>query len=113
MTKRHDSASGLRAAAAGTVASGFQARAEPLRIDEVGERLLAVDLDHGKQLAVATFELQVSCDVDHLEIEVDLAADLIDDLERPFAEAAGCSVVDGDPSRYGYSPRVVVASATR
>jgi hypothetical protein len=113
VTKRHDSACGLRRAAAGTVASGFQARAEPLRVDEVGERLLAVDLDNGKQFSVATFELQASGDVDHLEIEVDLAADLSDDLERPFAEAAGYSVVDGDASRYGYSPRVVVASATR
>ena len=113
MTKRHDSACGLRRAAAGTVASGFQAGAEALRVDEVGERLLAVDLDNGQQLAVATFELEASCDVDQLEIEVDLAADLIDDLECSFAEAAACSVVDGDPSRYGYSPRVVVASATR
>ena len=113
MTKRHDSASGLRGAAAGTVASGFEPRAQRLAVDEVGERLLAVDLDNGQELAVATLERRAPFDVDHLEIEVDLVADLIDDLERPFAEAAGCSVVDGDPSRYGYSPRVVVASATR
>ena len=88
MTKRHDSASGLRGAAAGTVASGFEPRAQRLRVDEVGERLLAVDLDHGQQLAVATFELGVAADVDDLEIEADLVANTLDDLERTLAEAA-------------------------
>jgi hypothetical protein len=59
------------------------------------------------------FELRAPCDVDHLEIEVNLVADVSDDLESPFTEAAVGSVVDGDALRYGYSPRVVVASATR
>ena len=59
------------------------------------------------------FELRATLDVDHFKIEVDLVAHLVDDLERPLAEAAVSSVVDRDPSRYGYSPRVVVASATR
>jgi hypothetical protein len=100
VTKRHDSASGLRGAAARTVASGFQARAEPLSVDEVGERLLAVDLDHRQQLAVAPFELDVAADVDDLEVEPDVVANTLDNLERTLAEAAVSRVVDRDAS-YG------------
>ena len=93
--------------------SGFQERAQPVGVDEVRERPLPVDLDHGEELAVAALELRAPADVDHLELEADLVAQVADDLERPLAEAAVSSVVDRDPSRYGYSPRVVVASATR
>jgi hypothetical protein len=62
--------------------------------DEVLERRLAVDLDHGKTLAVARLELRSPADVDQLELEVDLLAQLEDDLERSRAEAAVVRVVD-------------------
>ena len=41
-----------------------------------------------------------------------LVMHLGNDLDRPRAEAAVGRVVEDD-SRYGYNPRVVVASATR
>jgi hypothetical protein len=82
-------------------------------IDEVRERLLAVDLDDGQERAVPRLELGVARDVDELEIEAELVARLRHDLERAGAEAAVGSVVDPDALRYGYKPRVMVASATR
>jgi hypothetical protein len=84
----------------GTVASGFEPRAQRLPVDEVGERLLAVDLDHRQQLAVAPFELDVAADVDDLEVEPDVVANTLDNLERTLAEAAVSRVVDRDAS-YG------------
>jgi hypothetical protein len=75
--------------------------AERLGIDEVGERLLAVDLDHGEQRAVARLELGVPADVDDGEVEGDLCSGVMDDLERTRAEAAVRGVVDGDAARYG------------
>ena len=64
-------------------------------------------------IAVATLELGVSADVHQLELELDGRAYLVDDLERTLAEPAVGGVVDGDLRRYGYRPRVVVASVTR
>src|SRR5687767_9160131 len=64
-----DCASGLEQAA------GEPSRPEACpkrgRFDEVGERALAVDLDHGKVLAVAGLELGVARDVDERELESD------------------------------------------
>ena len=64
-------------------------------------------------LAVPGLELAVALDVDHLEVEAEVGADCLHELERASAEAAIGSVKDGDAVRYGYRPRVVVASATR
>jgi hypothetical protein len=63
-------------------------------------------------LAVAALEIGVSGDVEELEIERELGLHLAHDLERALAEPAVRRVVERDP-RYGYRPRVVVASATR
>jgi hypothetical protein len=111
VTKRHDSASGSSGFAEEPLGTA-QPRAETLGGDEVLERRLTVDLDHGEALAVERFELRHAADVHQLELEAELVVELFDDLERPRAEAAVGGVVDDD-SRYGYRPRVVVASATR
>ena len=112
MTKRHDSASGLLDAVEEPSESGGEPAAECVAVDEVRECELAVDLDGGKELAVAVLEVGPSGDVDELELESKLSANVLDDLERPRAQAAVRRVVDGD-SGYGYKPLVVVASATR
>jgi hypothetical protein len=78
----------------------------------VGESALSIDLDNRKELPVARLELGSPADVDELELEAELGTYLLDDLDRTVAEAAVGGVVDPD-LRYGYSPRVVVASATR
>jgi hypothetical protein len=78
----------------------------------VGEGPLAVDLDHGQPLAVARLEVRFTGDVDLLELEGLLAAQLGQLRSRALAEMAVGGVVEGDPD-YGYRPRVVVASATR
>jgi hypothetical protein len=58
--------------------------------------LHAVDLHDGKQLPVVGLERRIGGDVDELELEVELRVDLLDDLERPFAETAVPGVEDGD-----------------
>ena len=64
-------------------------------------------------IAVAALELGLSADVHQLELELDGRAHLFDDLEHTLAEPAVGGVVDRDLRRYGYRPRVVVASVTR
>jgi hypothetical protein len=78
----------------------------------VREDPLAVDLDHGQPLAVARLELGLTGDVDFLELEGLLGAQLGQLRPRALTEMAVGGVVEGDPD-YGYRPRVVVASATR
>ena len=87
--------------------------AERVGVDEVRERLFAVELHHGKKRPVPRLELGVSGDVDDVGLEAELGARRSHDLESARTEAAVRSVVDGDASCYGYRPRVVVASATR
>jgi hypothetical protein len=72
-----------------------------IRVDEVGERALPVDLDDGEVLAVAGLELEVAVDVDQLELEADLGLDLADDLERALAEPAVRRVIERDLRGYG------------
>jgi hypothetical protein len=92
--------------------SALEARAKRVRVHEVRERALAVDLDDGQELAVAGLQSVVALDVDDLEGEPEVDTDGLDDLEGPSAETAVRSAIDRD-SNYGYKPRVVVASATR
>jgi hypothetical protein len=82
-------------------------------VHEVREHALTVDLDDRQELAVSRLELVVALDADQRELEVNLPPKRLDNLERASAEAAVGSVKDGDAVRYGYRPRVVVASATR
>jgi hypothetical protein len=64
-------------------------------------------------LAVARLEVRRPADVYQLELELDRRPRLAHDLQRPLAEGAVGRVVNRDSVRYGYRPRVVVASATR
>ena len=73
-----------------------QSPPQRVRLDEVGEGPLAVDLDHRDRLAVGRLEPGIAPDVDRLEL---LAADLAHDLERPLAEMAALGVVDPDPAQ--------------
>jgi hypothetical protein len=66
----------------------------------VREDPLSVDLDHGQPLAVARLELRLAGDVDLLELEGLLAAELGQLRSRALAEMAVGSVVEGDPD-YG------------
>ena len=81
-------------------------------VDVVDERAFPVDLDHRQPVAVARLELWISADVDLLELEVELVAETRELPLRPFAQVAARSVIEDDAG-YGYSPRVIVASATR
>src|SRR6187397_3623468 len=105
VTKRHDSAYGSLRLAGRTTERPLRA-AEPVAqrvgIDEVRERLLAVDLDDRQEGAVPRLELGVARDVDELEVEAELVACLRHDLERAGAEAAVGGVVDGDPQRVSH-----------
>ena len=70
--------------------------AERLRLDVVGEGELAVDLDGGDQLAVAGLELRVTRDVDLLQLEGELAAQLVQLRPRLLAQVAALGAVEGD-----------------
>jgi hypothetical protein len=89
-----------------------QAPAKRVGLDVVDEQPLPVELDDGQPLAVARLEIGVAVDRDLLELEAELGAQLGELRPRPLAERAALGVVEGDP-RYGYRPRVIVASATR
>jgi hypothetical protein len=65
-------------------------------MDEVRERLLAADLDDGNALAVTALELRIPLDVDFLELERDLAPNLLENAARRIAEVAPGSRVKPD-----------------
>ena len=73
---------------------------ERFGVHVVREDPLAVDLDHGQPLAVARLQLRLPGDVDLLELEALLAAQLGQLRPRTLAEMAVGSVVEGDPD-YG------------
>ena len=81
-------------------------------VQVVHERPLAVDLDHRQPLPIAGFELGVAADVDLAQLELVLLPQRGELCARPLAEVTALGVIEDD-SRYGYNPRVVVASATR
>ena len=62
----------------------------------VGEDPLAVELDDREPLAVAGLELRVARDVDLLELEAELGAELPELPARPVAEVAALCVVERD-----------------
>jgi hypothetical protein len=70
--------------------------AQCLGLHEVDERLLAVDLDYGNQLAVSLLELGIAADVDLLELEAELVAKLGDRRPRALAEVAVRGVVEDE-----------------
>jgi hypothetical protein len=74
-------------------AAALQALPERLRLHEVRESPLAVDLDDGDRVAIGSLELGVTADVDALEVA---CTHPVDDLERPLAEVAPLRAVDDD-----------------
>jgi hypothetical protein len=93
-------------------ASTREAAPEPRLVDEVREGSRAVDLDDWQPLAVLRLQLGVAGDVDLLELERNRLRDGGQRFARAFAKVAARRVIENDV-RYGYNPRVVVASATR
>ena len=73
---------------------------ERLGLDVVSADPLAVDLDHGNQLAIARLELGVTVDRDLGELEPELVAKLEELRVRPFAEVASLGLVEDNPRRW-------------
>jgi len=71
--------------------------AECLPIDVVDESALPVDLHHRQPLAVSRLQLRVAADVDFVEVEGNLGADLFEDPPRALAEVAALRVIQRDP----------------
>jgi hypothetical protein len=70
---------------------GPQATPQPVRVDEVGEGLLAVHEDDGDALAIAALEVGVAGDVDVLELERELSSNLSEHPPGALAQVAiGC-----------------------
>jgi hypothetical protein len=82
-------------------------------MDVVGKGLLTVDFDDRDQLPVPGLELRVAADVGLAQLEPELVSELAHLTQCTLTEVATLRVVDDDLGRYGYSPRVIVASATR
>jgi hypothetical protein len=57
-----------------------------IRLHEVDECLLSIDLDDREQLAVAGLEVGVAVDQDLLELETELVTERGDGLARTLAE---------------------------
>ena len=70
--------------------------AKSVGLHEVDERLLAVDLDDRDQLAVPLLQLGMAADVDLLELEAELVAELGDRRPRARAKVALLSAVERD-----------------
>jgi hypothetical protein len=74
-------------------AAGLQSPPQGLRLDEVRERALAVDLDDRNRCPIGGLQLGIPADVDALEVA---GRDVLDDLERPLAEVTPLRGVDDD-----------------
>jgi hypothetical protein len=94
---------------------GFECPPEGPWKDVVGRDLHPVELDHGNTLAVTLLELGDTVDLDLLQLEAELVRKGKELRPRVLAEVAADGVVQRDRRRggYGYSPRMIVASATR
>jgi hypothetical protein len=93
----------------------FEGPSERPREDVVGRDLDPVELDDGDALAVALLELGDAVDLDLLQLEAEPVRKGQELRPRVLAEVAADGVVQRDRRRggYGYSPRMIVASATR
>ena len=70
--------------------------AQGIRLHEVDERLLAVDLDDREQLAVAGFEVRIAVDQNLLELEAELVPERPDRLLCALAQMTARSPVQAD-----------------
>ena len=62
----------------------------------VDKSALAVDLYDRKPLPILRLEARIPADVDLVELEVSLFADLFEDRARAFAEVAALRVIQDD-----------------
>ena len=67
-------------------------------IHVIDESALAVDLHNRQPLAILRLEPRIPADVDFLELEVGLFADLFENRARAFAELAALRVIQDDPT---------------
>ena len=81
--------------------SGPEPAAQRVRVHEERERLLAVDLDDRDALAIAALQVGIPGDIDLLEVERDVGADLLENPARALAEVAARGRVQTDASE-GY-----------
>jgi len=81
-------------------------------LDAVDGDPLPVDLDHRDPLAVAALEIRDVRDVDLVHLEAELAGERAQLGARPLAEVAVTGDDERDARAQGYSPRIVLASAT-
>jgi hypothetical protein len=65
-------------------------------IHVIDESALAVDLHNRQPLAIVRLEPRIPADVDLLELEVCLFADLFENRARAFAEVAALRVIQDD-----------------
>jgi hypothetical protein len=65
-------------------------------IHVIDESALAVDLHDREPLAIPRLEPRIPADVNVIELEVDLLADLFENLARAFAEMAALRVIQDD-----------------
>jgi hypothetical protein len=67
-------------------------------IHVIDESPLAVDLHNRQPLAILRLEPLIPADVDLVELEVGLFADLVECRARAFAEVAALRVIQDDPT---------------
>jgi hypothetical protein len=70
--------------------------AKRIWIHVIDESALAVDLDDGEPLAILRLEPRIPADVDFIELEVDVLADLFENRARSLAEVAALRVIQDD-----------------
>jgi hypothetical protein len=83
------------------------------RLDAVYGDPLAVHLDDRDPLAIPALELGHARDVDLVDGETELGRESPELVPRPLAEVAVPRDDECDGRAQGYSPRIVLASATR
>ena len=67
-------------------------------IHVIDESPLAIDLHNRQPLAILRLEARIPADVDFVELEVSLFADLFEDRARAFAEVAALRVIQDNPT---------------
>ena len=67
-------------------------------IHVIDESPLAIDLHNRQPLAILRLEARIPADVDLVELEVSLFADLFEDRARAFAEVAALRVIQDNPT---------------
>jgi hypothetical protein len=73
-----------------------QPPAQAVRVDEERERLLAVDEHDGNVLPITRLELVVARDVDLLQLERGVRANLVEDPARALAQVAALRRIQDD-----------------